>query len=123
MAMTIFLTLNGLGVIFLLYTLANFWRDGRRPKDIVRKHARNFRGRDSRDVTVFTRPIPGGAQDGLSAISSQEQYGKLPGAKDRPGPATREVIEIPLRNISTSNRRARMAEYDSFKAMKEGRQC
>ena len=28
MAMTIFFLLNGLGVIFLLYVLANFWKRG-----------------------------------------------------------------------------------------------
>jgi hypothetical protein len=30
--MTIFLVLNGMGVIFLLYVLANFWKDGHQPK-------------------------------------------------------------------------------------------
>lgn len=30
--MTIFLGLNGLGVIFLMYVLVNFLREGRRPR-------------------------------------------------------------------------------------------
>ncbi len=43
MAMTIFFVLNGLGVIFLLYVLANFWKEGHRPQSNVRKHATDFR--------------------------------------------------------------------------------
>ena len=42
MAITIFLILNGLGVAFLLYVLANFWKEGHRPKNDARKYAAEF---------------------------------------------------------------------------------
>jgi hypothetical protein len=32
MVVTIFLALNGMGVVFLLYVLVQFWKEGRRPK-------------------------------------------------------------------------------------------
>jgi hypothetical protein len=120
MAMTIFLILNGLGVIFLLYALANFWRDGRRPKDIARKYTRKFSRRDWGDVTVVTHPISSTAPGGLPVISFQAR-----GQKHGANVSHREaaVIEMPLRKIFTSNRRAGMEEYDSSKAMKKGRQC
>jgi hypothetical protein len=68
MAMTIFLVLNGLGVIFLVFVLANFLKEGRRPSDNVRKYAGEFGRRDWIDVAVVTHPISQNAQGGLSVI-------------------------------------------------------
>jgi len=80
MAMTIFFVLNGLGVIFLLYVLANFWKEGHRPKNDARKYAMEFGRRDWADVVVVTHPISHSAQGGLSVIPFQARgrYGDIP---------------------------------------------
>ena len=57
MATTIFLVLNGLGVIFLLYVLANFWKEGQRGKNEESAGILEFRVRDWMEVVVATRPI------------------------------------------------------------------
>jgi hypothetical protein len=68
MAMTIFLVLNGLGVVFLLYVLANFWKESRRPKNNARMYAAEFGQRDWTDVAVVTHRISQNPQGGLSVI-------------------------------------------------------
>jgi hypothetical protein len=68
MAMTIFLLLNGLGVVFLVYVLANFWNEGRQPKSNARKYASEFGRRDWINVVVVAHPISHNAQGGLSVI-------------------------------------------------------
>jgi hypothetical protein len=68
MAMTIFLALNALGVVFLLFVLGNFWREERRPTNNARKYAAEFGRRDWIDVAVVTHPISHNAQNGLSVI-------------------------------------------------------
>ena len=73
MAMTIFLVLNGLGVIFLLYVLANFWKEGQRSKNDARKYAMEFERRDWADVFVVTHPISHSAQGGVSVIPFQSR--------------------------------------------------
>jgi hypothetical protein len=100
MAMTIFLVLNSLGVVFLLYVLANFWREGHRPKNIARKYAAEFGGRDWADAVVGTHPISRSAQSGLSVIPFQAQERELDG-KPAHRPAAREAMEIPARRFST----------------------
>jgi hypothetical protein len=93
MAMTIFLMLNGLGVVFLVYVLANFWNEGRRPRINARKYAAEFGQRDWVDVAVVTHPISHHAQGGLSVIpfripdrhsDKQTQRMTLNGAPDVP---------------------------------------
>lgn len=100
MAMTIFLALNGLGVVFLLFVLANFWREGRRPGSNVRKYAAEFALRDSTEVAVMTHPISHSAQGGLSVIPFQPRDRKL-GGKPNQRPVAEGAIEMPLRRIST----------------------
>jgi hypothetical protein len=69
MAMTIFFVLNGLGVAFLLYVLANFWKEGRQAKNDAGKHAAKFAQRNWADVLVVTHPISHAAQGGVSVIA------------------------------------------------------
>jgi hypothetical protein len=75
--MTIFLALNGLGVFFLLYVLAHFWKEGRRSQQLARKYAAEFERRDIADVIVVTHPISHSAQGGLSVIPfrPRDRYG------------------------------------------------
>jgi hypothetical protein len=68
MVMTIFLVLNGLGVAFLLYVLANFWKEGHRPENNARQYETEFERRDWADVAVITHPISHSAQGGISVI-------------------------------------------------------
>ena len=100
MGMTIFLLLDGLGVVFLLYVLANFWKEGHRTKNNARKYAAEFGQRDWADVVVVTHPISHSAQGGLSVIPFQARDRKLGGTPDHKT-AARDAMELPLRRIST----------------------
>ena len=66
MAMTIFFLLNGMGVVFLLYVLAKFWKEGHRPNNNARKYGEGYGQRDWANVIVVTHPISHSAQGGLS---------------------------------------------------------
>lgn len=99
MSITIFLVLNGLGVVFLLYVLVNFWKEGRRPLNNARKDAAEFGQRDWADVLVVTHPISHSAQGGLSVIPfrAPERYSGKPTHRT----TSRETSESPVRRIST----------------------
>jgi hypothetical protein len=63
MAMLLFTALNGLGVVFLVYVLIQFWKEGHRsmragPKD----RAIEFSMKDRPTVLVVTHSISGGLQ-------------------------------------------------------------
>jgi len=80
MVMTIFLVLNGLGIAFLLYVLANFWKEGHRPENNAREYETEFERRDWADVAVITHPISHSAQGGVSVIPFRpsDRYGDKP---------------------------------------------
>ncbi len=80
MVMTIFLVLNGLGVVFLLYVLANFWKEGHRPENDARELESNFDEGDWADVAVITHPISHSAQGGVSVVPfrTRDQYSGKP---------------------------------------------
>ena len=103
MAMTIFYVLNGVGIVFLLYVLANFWKEGHQPKNPKnndRKYAANFGRRDWTEVIVMTHPISHAAQGGLSVIPFHARRQEL-----RDNPSRQEnscgSVEVPVRRIST----------------------
>jgi hypothetical protein len=100
MAMSIFFMLNGVGVAFLLYVLANFWKEGYRPKSNARKYAMEFGRRDWADAIVLTHPISHAAQSGISVIPFQARDREF---GDRPihGTASRKPSGAPARRIST----------------------
>ncbi len=99
MAMTIFLVLNGLGVVFLLYVLANFWKEGRRPKNNARKCAAEFGRGDWSDVVVMTHPLSHSAQGGLSVIPFQarDRYSDKPAHRT----TANGTPKAPVRRFST----------------------
>jgi hypothetical protein len=78
MALNIFLILNGLGVVFLLYVLANFLKEGHRPTG-DRDGVMEYRGRDRAGVFVVTHPISLFAQGGVSVIPFQERKRQIDG--------------------------------------------
>jgi hypothetical protein len=71
MAMTIFFLLNGLGVIFLMYVLANFWKEGRRETDTKRRYANDFMESGVAHVFVFTHPISHSAYGGVAVVPTR----------------------------------------------------
>jgi hypothetical protein len=81
MALGIFLMLNGLGVVFLLYVLANFLKEGHRPTSDDRNDVMEYLGRNRADVFVVTHPISLFAQGGVSVIPFQERKRKINGSQ------------------------------------------
>jgi hypothetical protein len=100
MAMNIFLLLSGLGVVFLLYVLAGFWKEGHRSANNARKYAAEFGESNWYEVAVVTHPISHNAQGGQSVIPFQARDRNV-GGKSEDGQAGHEAVEIPLRKIST----------------------
>ena len=71
-AMMIFAVLNGLGVVFLVYVLVQFWKEGHRPiKPAMRDRLIEFPVKDSPTVLVVTHPVSHCAHGGLSVVSSE----------------------------------------------------
>jgi len=63
MAMMLFTLLNGLGVVFLMYVLVQFWKEGHRSKQSeARERVIEFSVESKPTVDVVTRPISGGLQ-------------------------------------------------------------
>jgi len=99
MAMTIFLALNGVGVIFLLYVLAQFWKEGRRHAAEIRKYDEAASAREWVEVLVATHPVSHSAHGGLPVIpfpARDREY-----SVDGQQAASRAVSEFPARRIST----------------------
>jgi hypothetical protein len=71
MALNIFLVLSGLAVVFLLYALSGFWKEGHRSVKNARKYAAELRERNSDETAILTHPIPHNAQGGLPVIPFQ----------------------------------------------------
>jgi hypothetical protein len=67
MAMTIFMLVNGMGVVFLLYVLANFWKEGHRQGTATPQFLTGSSQRYSRSVFVRTHSIPESGCVGRSA--------------------------------------------------------
>jgi len=71
-AMMIFAVLNGLGVVFLVYVLVQFWKEGHRPiKPAMRDRLIEFPVKDSPTVLVVTHPVSHCAHGGLPVVSSE----------------------------------------------------
>jgi len=63
MAIMLFTLLNGLGVVFLVYVLVQFWKEGHRSKQSeARERVIEFSLERKPTVVVVTRPISGGLQ-------------------------------------------------------------
>ena len=80
--MTLFTILNGLGVVFLVYVLVQFWKEGHRPvKPAAKDRAIEFPVKDRPTVLVVTHPVSHCAHGGLSVVSSELWRS---GLQDRP---------------------------------------
>jgi hypothetical protein len=107
MAMTIFFLLNGLGVVFLLYVLANFWKESHREKDSERRYTRDFMRIGVADVFVATHPISHNACGGVAVIpvraprsddTHEQDYRRFVDELDR------MPIEVPVKSKTLSTR-------------------
>ena len=100
MALNFFLALSGLAVVFLVYVLANFWKEGRRAKNNALKYAAEFGQRDWKDRVVRLQPISHSAKGGVSVIPFEARNRNAAGRPAR-GPYAQEAVEMPARKIST----------------------
>src|SRR5258708_2875066 len=103
MAMTIFFVLNGVGIIFLLYVLANFWKEGhqsKNPKNNDRKYIADFGGSDWTEVIAMTHAVSHTAHGDLSVIPFQARRQELRHNYSRQANQCGSV-EVPVKRIST----------------------
>jgi hypothetical protein len=89
MAMMLFTLLNGLGVVFLVYVLVQFWKEGHRSEQPgARERVIEFSVKDKPTVVVVTHRVSGGLQvepapvslsahGGLSVVSSRARLSSL----------------------------------------------
>lgn len=99
--MIIFTVLCGLGVVFLLYVLVQFWKEGRRTKNPAgRKYEIEPSYMDRPEVFVVTHPISHSAQGGLSVIPMQARKRSLERGQVRRDSAD-GTIEIPVKRYSS----------------------
>jgi len=99
--MMLFTLLNGLGVVFLLYVLVQFWKEGRRPmQPAARVKLIEFPAKDRPTVFVVTHPISLSANGGLCVVSRQSG---ISGLEDRQpnGSSADGAEEAPRRRYSS----------------------
>jgi hypothetical protein len=101
MAMMLFTLLNGLGVVFLVYVLVQFWKEGHRSEQPdARDRVIEFSVKDKPTVVVVTQPISLGAHSGLSVVSSKARMSSM-----QDGPihrdAARGADEMPVKRYSS----------------------
>jgi hypothetical protein len=81
--MMLFTVLNGLGVVFLVYVLVQFWKEGHRPLESALRHkVIEFSEKDTPTVVVVTHPISPFAHSGLSIVSRQERMSGVQGRQN-----------------------------------------
>ena len=74
--MKIFLLLNGVGVLFLVYVLIQFWKEEHRTKcGVVRCRATHVPYQNRAKIVVVTRPITLGAQADRSVVPFRAMTG------------------------------------------------
>ena len=100
MAMTIFFVLNGMGVVFLLFVLVNFWRDGHRPKTFVQEGVVQSLRRNKAEVTVLAPPISPTGQGGFSVIAFPVN-GREPAGKSARTTTKGGTVEMRQKKYST----------------------
>jgi hypothetical protein len=87
--MTIFLILNGMGFVFMLYVLVNFVKEGRRmPRGGARMHRLRSFYASKANVFVATRPVKmaGSAPEGTAVIPFPALEGRPRPVEGQPAP-------------------------------------
>jgi len=98
--MTIFLILNGVAVVFLLYVLANFWKDGHRPKNRIQESTIEPLRQNKADVIVMRPPVSHSAKRVRFVIPQQAIAHGLGGGSVLK-PVGHGATGTPVRRIST----------------------
>jgi hypothetical protein len=98
--MTLFFLLNGLGIVFLLYVLVNFWKDGHRAKNNARHREEEWPREGRAEAIVATHPTPCFHRNGPSVIPFRTPAGQL-GRKPAQTTAQTGTTEQVGRRIST----------------------
>jgi len=81
MDMTIFFVANGAGIIFLLYVLANFWREGRRTSHERREYEPELPLQGLPGVRSGTEVVSQTSGSGASVLPFPSRDGALTDAK------------------------------------------
>jgi hypothetical protein len=112
MAVMLFTVLNGLGVVFLLYVLIQFWKEGQQPmKQARRGQVIELSVKSKPTVLVVTHPVSGGLQvepapvshsahGGLSVVSRQARMAVLQDSTPH-GDSVNGAGEVPMKRFST----------------------
>jgi hypothetical protein len=112
MAVMIFTVLNGLGIVFLLYVLVQFWKEQHRPmKPVERDKVVGFPMKERPTVLVVTHlvsnglqvepaPVSTSAHGGLCVVSRQANRAVLQDAIS-PGISSNREQETPMKRFST----------------------
>ena len=101
MAMMLFTLLNGLGVVFLMYVLVQFWKEGHKPeKETARARVMELPPRRRHKDIVLTHPISQCVLGGPSVVSSRTRMSSL---QDGPihGNSARGEDEMPVKRYSS----------------------
>jgi hypothetical protein len=101
MAVMLFTLLNGLAVVFLMYVLVQFWKEGHRSeRPDARDRVIEFSVKDKPTVVVVTHPISLRGRGGLSVVSSRARLSSL---QDGPihGISARATDEMPVKRYSS----------------------
>jgi hypothetical protein len=101
MAMMLFTLLNGMGVVFLVYVLVQFWKEGHRSNQPgARERVIEFSAERRPTVVVVTHPISNIARGGLSVVSGRARLSSL-----QDGPIHRDAArgddEMPVKRYSS----------------------
>ena len=107
MAMKIFLLLNGVGVLFLVYVSIQFWKEEHRTKyEVARCRAIEVPYQDRTKVVLVTRPISHGVQLGRSVIPIQGLGRGLKGGQVHRD-SDMGTLDVPLTRLVSKTRGAR----------------
>ena len=99
MAIKLFLLLNAMGVVFLMYVLANFWKEGSRTTSDTRPDEFDFMREERPAVLVVTHLIAHGTQGNGSVIPLQLRERGSAGKQDQQGRLA-AICEMQVRRYS-----------------------
>ena len=100
MAVMAFTVLNGLGIVFLLYVLVQFWKEQHRPlKPVERDRLVMFPVKERPTVLVVTHLISTSARGGLCVVSKQANRAVLQDAISH-GTSSNRAEETPMKRFS-----------------------
>jgi hypothetical protein len=101
MTMLIFTGLNGMGVVFLVYVLVQFWKEGHRSRNrSTRQCAIEFLEENRPEVIVVTPSVSHSAQAGLSVVSMRARESSVQGRQLHRDSADR-ADEASMKRFST----------------------